>query len=33
MCWGVGGGRRDVGRGMKGGVRKCDGMWGRLGEM
>ena len=27
MCWGVGGGRRDVGRGMKGGVGKCDGVW------
>ena len=26
MCWGVGGGRRDVGRGMKGGVGKCDGV-------
>ena len=23
----VGGGRRDVGRGMKGGVGKCDGVW------
>ena len=32
MCWGVGGGRRDVGRGMKGGVGKCDGMWGRCRE-
>ena len=29
MCWGVGGGRGDVGRGMTGGVRKCDGAWGR----
>ena len=29
MCWGVGGGRRDVGRDMKGGVGKCDGVWGR----
>ena len=29
MCWGVGGGRRDVGRGMKGGVGKCDKVWGR----
>ena len=28
MCWGVGGGRRDVGRGMRGGVGKCDGVWG-----
>ena len=28
MCWGVGGGRRDVGRGMKGGVGKCNGVWG-----
>ena len=25
MCWGVEGGRRDVGRGMKGGVGKCGG--------
>ena len=29
MCWGLGGGRRDVGRGIKGGVGKCDGVWGR----
>ena len=29
MCWGVGGGRRDVGRYIKGGVGKCDGVWGR----
>ena len=29
MCWGVGGGRGDVGRGMRGGVGKCDGVWGR----
>ena len=29
MCWGVWGGRRDVERGMKGGVGKCDGVWGR----
>ena len=31
MCWGVGEGRGDVGRGtgMRGGVGKCDGMWGR----
>ena len=33
MCWGVGRGRRDVGGGMKGGVGKCDGVWGREGEM
>ena len=31
MCWGVGEGTRDVGRGMKGGVGKCDGVWGRCG--
>ena len=29
MCWGVGGGRGDVGRRMRGGVGKCDGVWGR----
>ena len=29
MCWGVGGGRRNVGRGMRAGVGKCDGVWGR----
>ena len=29
MCWGVGGGRGNVGRGMRGGVGKCDGVWGR----
>ena len=29
MCWGVGGGGRDVGRGMKGSVGKCDGVWGK----
>ena len=29
MCWGVGGGRKDVGRGMRGGVGKCVGVWGR----
>ena len=29
MCWGVGGGRRDVGRYIKGGAGKCDGVWGR----
>ena len=29
MCWGVGGGRGDVGRGMRGGIGKCDGVWGR----
>ena len=29
MCWGVGGGRRDVRRGMRGGVGKCDGVWGK----
>ena len=30
-CVGVegGGGREDVGRGMKGGVGKCVGVWGR----
>ena len=32
MCWGVGGRRRDVGRGMKGGVGKCDGVWGGKGK-
>ena len=32
MCWGVGGGRRNVGRSMKG-VGKCDGVWRRYGEM
>ena len=25
MCWDVGGGRGDVGRGMRGGVGKCGG--------
>ena len=29
MCLGVGGGRRNVGRGMKGGAGKRDGVWGR----
>ena len=29
MCWGVGGGRGDVVRGMRGGVGKCDGVWGK----
>ena len=29
MCWGVGRGRGDVGRGMRGGVGKCDGVWGK----
>ena len=29
MCWGVGKGRGDKGRGMRGGVEKCVGMWGR----
>ena len=29
MCWGVGKGRGDVGRGMRGGVGKCVGVWGR----
>ena len=29
MCWGAGGGRGDVGRGMRGGVGKCDGVWGK----
>ena len=29
MCWGVGGGRGDVGRGVRGGVGKCDGVWGK----
>ena len=29
MCWGVGGERGDVGRGMRGGVGKCNAMWGR----
>ena len=29
MCWGVKGGRGDVGRGMRGGVGKCVGVWGR----
>ena len=29
MCWGVGGGRGDVGKGMRRGVGKCDGVWGR----
>ena len=33
MCWGVGEGRVDVGRGMRGGVGKCVGMWGRQREM
>ena len=28
MCWVVGGGRRDVEKGMKGGVGKFDGVWG-----
>ena len=27
MCWGVGGGRGDVGRGTRG-VVKCAGVWG-----
>ena len=27
MCWGVGGERGDVVRGMRGVVRKCDGVW------
>ena len=29
---GCGEGRGDVGRGMKGGVGKCDGVWGRCRE-
>ena len=29
VCWGVGGGRRDVGRDMRGGVGKCVEVWGR----
>ena len=29
MCCSVGGGREDVGRGMRGGVGKCVGVWGR----
>ena len=29
MCWDVGGGRRDVRGGMKGGAGKCDRVWGR----
>ena len=29
MCWGVGG---DVGRGMRGGVGKCVGVWGGKGR-
>ena len=29
MYWGVGQGRGDVGRGMRGGVEKCVGVWGR----
>ena len=29
MCWGVGGGRGDVGKGMRGIVGKCDGVWGK----
>ena len=29
MCRGVGGGRGDVGRGMRGGVGKCVRVWGR----
>ena len=29
MCWGVGEGRGDVGKGMRGGLGKCVGMWGR----
>ena len=29
MCWGVGGGRGNVGRGMKGGVGKFHWVWGR----
>ena len=29
MCWGVGGRREDVGRGMRGGVGKGVGVWGR----
>ena len=29
MCWGVGEKRGDVGRGMRGGVGKYDGVWGR----
>ena len=33
MCWGVGGERGDVGRGMRGGVGKCVGVWGEKGEM
>ena len=32
MCWGVGGGRGDEKRGMRG-VGKCFGVWGRYGEM
>ena len=28
-CVGCGGGRGDVGRGMRGGVGKCDGVWRR----
>ena len=32
MCWGVGGGREDVGRGMRGSVGKCVGVWGRCRE-
>ena len=33
VCWGLGEGRRDVGRGIRGGVGKCVGVWGRKGEM
>ena len=29
MCWGVGGGKVGVGRGIRGGVGKCVGVWGR----
>ena len=29
MCWDVEGGRGDVGRGMRRGVGKCVGVWGR----
>ena len=29
MCWGVGGGRGDMVRGMRGGVGRCDGVWGK----
>ena len=32
MCWDVGGGRGDVGRGMRGSVEKCVGVWGGKGR-